>query len=151
MGHAVKRLDALGVDAHGVDISDWAVRYADTPRVREGDFSQELIRRQYDLVYSYDVVEHVRPERLAFAICNLWQATRRDLLIVPATYENGETFDPDEPTHLIFEPHSWWVDFVTRHTGARFDEEASRRFAEEEHSRIFGYAHRIMIFTRLGA
>ncbi len=151
VGHAIKRLETLGVDAHGLDISDWAVSYANTPRVRQGDFSQELIRKQFDLVYSYDVVEHVLPERLPFAICNLWQATKRDLLIVPATYENGETFDPNEPTHLVLQPHSWWVDFVVSHTGACFDEEATRRFAEEEHSKVFGYSHRIMIFTRLGA
>lgn len=151
VGHGVKRLTELGVDAHGVDISDWAVRYADTPRVVQADFSEQLIRKQYDLVVSYDVVEHIMPERLPFAINNLWQATRRDLLIVPATYENGETFDPDEPTHLIFQPFSWWVDFVVKHTGARFDEAASQRFAAEEHSTLFAYDHRIMIFTRLGA
>ncbi|PNU05157.1 hypothetical protein A8V01_04410 [Novosphingobium guangzhouense] len=91
------------------------------------------------------------PERLPFAINNLWQATRRDLLIVPATYENGETFDPNEPTHLTFQPFSWWVDLVVALTGARFDEAASERFAAEEHSKLFGYDHRVMIFTRLGA
>lgn len=151
VGHSVKRLVELGVDAHGVDISDWAVQHASTPRVRQSDFSQELLNKQFDLVYSYDVVEHVMPERLTFAICNLWQSTTRDLLIVPATYENGETFDPNEPTHLIFKPYSWWVDFVVSHTGARFDEEASSRFANEEHSKLFDYSRRIMIFTRFGA
>lgn len=151
VGHDVKRLAELGVDAHGVDISDWAVEYANTPRIRQDDFSQRLINKQYDLVYSYDVVEHILPERLGFAINNLWQATRRDLLVVPATYENGETFDPAEPTHLIFKPYGWWVDFIAAQTGARFDEEATRRYAEEEHSKIFGYAHRIMIFSRIGA
>ena len=151
VGHDVKRMAELGVDAYGVDISDWAVKYADTPRIKQADFSTGLIPGQYDLVYSYDVVEHILPERLSFAINNLWQATRRDLLIVPATYENGETFDPDEPTHLIFQPYKWWVDFVVSQTGARFDEEATKRFSEEEHSREFAYAHRVMIFSRIGA
>lgn len=151
VGHDVKRLAELGVDAHGVDISDWAVQYADTPRIKQADFATGLIPGQYDLVYSYDVVEHILPERLGFAINNLWQATKRDLLIVPATYENGETFDPDEPTHLIFEPYKWWVEFITAQTGARFDEEATKRFADEYHSKEFGYSHRVMIFTRIGA
>jgi len=151
VGNAVRRSVELGVDAHGVDISDWAVEQAATVRIRQSDFSEQLIAGQYDLVYSYDVVEHVRPERIGFAINNLWQATRRDLLVVPATYENGETYDPDEPTHLIFEPYSWWVDLIRQCTGARFDEEASQRFSEEEHSKVFGYSHRIMIFTRIGA
>lgn len=151
VGHDVKRMAELGVDAHGVDISDWAVQYADTPRIKQADFSTGLIPGQYDLVYSYDVVEHIMPERLGFAVSNLWQATKRDLLIVPATYENGETFDPDEPTHLIFEPYKWWVEFITAQTGARFDEEATKRFSEEEHSKEFAYSHRAMIFTRIGA
>ncbi len=105
VGHGVKRLVELGVDAYGVDISDWAVAQAETPRVRQSDFSEVILPAQYDLVFSYDVVEHVRPERLSFAISNLWQATRRDLLVVPATYENGETYDPDEPTHLVLESY----------------------------------------------
>ncbi|MDO7843696.1 class I SAM-dependent methyltransferase [Sphingomonas immobilis] len=151
VGHDVKRMAELGIDAHGVDISDWAVEYADTPRVGQGDFSTSLIPGQYDLVYSYDVVEHIVPERLGFAVSNLWQATKRDLLIVPATYENGETFDPDEPTHLTFQPYAWWVKFIVAQTGARFDEEATKRFAEEEHSKTFAYSHRAMIFTRIGA
>jgi len=151
VGHDVKRLAELGIDAHGIDISDWAVKHANTPRIKQADFSTGLIACQYDLVYSYDVVEHIRPEKLGFAINNLWQATKRDLLIVPATYDHGETFDVDEPTHLIFQPYKWWVEFIMSQTGARFDEEATKRFSEEEHSRIFAYSHRVMIFTRIGA
>lgn len=151
VGHDVKRLVELGVDAHGVDISDWAVKFADDRRIKQADIATGLLSGQYDLVYSYDVVEHIVPERLGFAVENLWQATKRNLLIVPATYEHGETFDPDEPTHLIFQPFKWWVDFIVTQTGAHFDEDATKRFAEEKHSKTFAYSHRVMIFTRLGA
>lgn len=148
VGHTVKALAERGVQSYGIDISDWAVSKADHPNVSQSDFSQEPIKGKYDLVYSYDVLEHVLPERLDFAIANLWAATDRDLLVVPAVYNNGETFDPNEPTHLIFETRDWWIKRICAVTGAKFDEESSNRFAEEDHSKTFGYSDRVAIFTR---
>lgn len=151
VGHAVKRLRELGTEAYGYDISDWAVKHAGVPFVRSLDISREHLTRQYDLIYSYDVVEHLPPERLEFAVKEMWAACRKDMLIVPATYENGETSDLNEPTHIIFQSRAWWRDFFTHQTGARYDHEATMRFENEEHSRIFNYSGRILIFTRLRA
>lgn len=147
VGHSVKRLRLKGVDAYGIDISDWAVGYADVPYVRQADFSERKLSRMFDLVYSYDVVEHIVPERLNFAVRNLWAVTKKDLLVVPATYENGETHDPNEPTHLTFKPRNWWIDLFESE-GCSYDVDATQRFQKLEHSRIFNYADRIMIFSR---
>ncbi len=147
VGHSVKRLRELGVEAYGLDISDWAVETANVPYIRQSDVSVEPISRLFDLVYSYDVVEHILPDRLEFAANNLWSATKRNLLIVPATYENGEKSDPNEPTHLVFESRAWWVSLFEK-VGAVYDEDASKKFAELEHSRIFNYSDRIMVFSR---
>lgn len=147
VGHSVKRLRELGVESYGLDISDWAVSVANVPYVKQSDASIEPIKRTFDLVYSYDVVEHMIPERLEFAAKNLWNATKKDMLIVPATYENGEKSDPNEPTHLIFESRAWWVAFFEK-AGAAYNAEASQKFADLEHSKIFNYSSRVMIFSR---
>ncbi len=149
VGHAVKRLRELGSLAYGCDISDWAVKNANVAYVKKKDFSQDPIRLQFDLVYSYDVIEHILPENLEFAAKNLWNATKKDLLMVPAVYNNGETSDPNEPTHLIFKPKAWWIEFFVSKAGCWYDEEASNRFSKLYHSSEFNYSNRIMIFSRL--
>jgi SAM-dependent methyltransferase len=65
VGFYVERLAALGWDAHGVDISEWAiaegrrrgVRNLEAGTVDELPFADET----FDLVTSIDVIEHVEP------------------------------------------------------------------------------------------
>ncbi|MCA3088359.1 MAG: methyltransferase domain-containing protein [Roseomonas sp.] len=148
VGHTVAKLRELGVKAFGVDVSDWAVREANSPFVTRLDISRSDLPERYDLVYCYDVLEHLPYDELAGAARRLWSATTRDLLIVPAVYEHGEKSDPNEPTHLIFEPLNWWRDFMIRAVGMHFDEEATNRFCEEFHSTTFNYSNRILVFSK---
>ncbi len=147
VGHTVKRLHEYGVSAYGIDISDWAVTKAGVDYVTQLDFSREMIPGSYDLVFSYDVVEHVPLERLKYAIENLWQATEKNLLIVPALYPEGTTEDVNEPTHLIFHDYHWWLNFCIQ-CGCIFDQEITNQLAAEEHSKIFDYSSRIMAFKK---
>ncbi len=148
VGHTVKRLREYGVSAYGVDISEWAVSEAGVDYVTQMDFSREKIPGRYDLVFSYDVVEHVPLERLKYAIENLWQATEKNLLVVPALYPEGTTEDVNEPTHLIFHDYQWWLNFCVDQCGCIFDRETTDRLAAEEHSKIFNYSARIMAFKK---
>lgn len=151
VGHTVKKLRELGCEAYGTDISSWAVSYAAAPYIIEFDAAHDVITRSFELVHSYDVVEHIPPERLEFAARNLWRATKKDMLVVPATYEHGETFDPNEPTHLTFWSREQWISFFTQRIGCRFDEAATARFESLEHTQIFNYTNRIMIFSKINA
>ncbi len=148
VGHTVKFLRENGVAADGIDISEWAVREAAVDYVTRLDFSREKVSSRYDLVFSYDVVEHIPMERLKFSIENLWRATDKHLLIVPAIYPEGTTEDENEPTHLIFHDYQWWVDFCVSECGCIFDEEATNLLIAEEHSKVFDYASRIIAFKK---
>jgi SAM-dependent methyltransferase len=148
VGFVVKRLRELGVSAWGCDISDWAVSTAEVPYVRQMDVSILPIQGQFDLVYCYDVVEHVPESRLDFMLSNLWQASNKHLLVVPATYAEGVTEDPNEPTHLIFHDRDWWLQLINNATDGAYNPEITEKFAVEEHSKIFSYSDRIMIFSR---
>jgi hypothetical protein len=85
--------------------------------------------------------------RLEFAACNLWQATNKALVVVPALYPEGTTEDLNEPTHLIFHDYQWWQDFFEQ-CGCRFDPVLSEKIAREEHSVTFNYSTRIMAFSK---
>lgn len=148
VGHTINRLRELGVEASGYDISHWAVERAARPYVRQFDFSTTPIEGTHDLVYSYDVVEHVVPDRLEYALKNLWNATARHLVIVPALYPEGTTHDPNELTHLIFHDYDWWAHLMRRCFAADLDEGLTQALAESNHSLTFNYATRIFVFSK---
>jgi len=147
VGHTVKGLREYGVGAYGIDISHWAVGEANAPQISQLDISKAPIEGSYDLVYCYDVVEHIPMSRLNFAICNLWRATNKVLVVVPALYPEGTTEDLNEPTHLIFHDYPWWRNFCEQ-CGCRFDPDLSEKIAREEHSVMFNYSTRIMAFSK---
>jgi SAM-dependent methyltransferase len=66
-GGVLACLDDLGVVAEGVDISDFARRFA-APRVRDrihiGDPLDVHLDRRFDVVYGLDIFEHFNPNRL---------------------------------------------------------------------------------------
>jgi SAM-dependent methyltransferase len=148
VGYSVKRLRELGVEAYGYDISKWAVEQAEAPYIGTFDFSTTPLDSTYELIYSYDVIEHIPEERLEFAARNLWTACEKNLVVVPALYPEGTTFDPNEETHEIFHPYEWWLDFFTARCGYVFDDHMTARLAEAEHSRIFNYSSRIFVFSK---
>ena len=148
VGHTINKLRQFGIESYGKDISSWAVEKANRSYINRLDFSNEKINGVYDLVFSYDVVEHVLPDRLGFALDNMWRASGRHLLVVPAVYNNGETMDPNEPRHLIFKPYEWWVSQLKSITGRPLNQKATELFSKEYHSTEFNYVGRIMIFSR---
>jgi len=103
MGFLVEGLAKQGVDAWGVDISEYAISQVD-PSVRErcwvGSLTEPLTRR-YDLITCIEVVEHVPPEQTEAVIANLCQAT--DQLLLSTTHQ-----DYGEPTHLNVQPPEYW-------------------------------------------
>lgn len=149
VGNTVKRLRELGVEAYGCDISEWAVQQAKAPYINVFDFSTTTISATLELIYCYDVIEHIPEKRLRFAVQNLWSACEKDLIIVPALYPEGTTSDPNELTHEIFHDYNWWLNFFTAECGCNFDEKMSARLAATEHSRTFNYDNRIFVFSKL--
>jgi glycosyltransferase involved in cell wall biosynthesis/2-polyprenyl-3-methyl-5-hydroxy-6-metoxy-1,4-benzoquinol methylase len=148
LGYVVKTLHELGVSAYGFDISEWAVEQAAVPFITRFDFSVEPIADKFDLVYCYDVVEHIPLERLEFALKNLWESTTGTLVIVPALYAEGTTYDPNEPTHLIFHDRPWWTSFMQHRCGIPLDDVLTARLDQAEHSTIFNYSGRVFVATR---
>ncbi|MGB7686589.1 MAG: class I SAM-dependent methyltransferase [Solirubrobacterales bacterium] len=103
MGFLVEALRKRGVEAHGVDISEYAIsRVHDSVSeyCRVASLADPLDRR-YDLITCIEVVEHIPPEETDPVIANLCAATDRLLLsTTPQDYA--------EATHLNVRPPEDW-------------------------------------------
>lgn len=103
MGMLVEGLRNRGVEASGIDVSEYAISQVDES-VRDycsvGSITDPLSRR-YDLITCIEVIEHLPPEEARPAIANLCRSTDRILL-------SSTPHDHCEPTHLNVQPPETW-------------------------------------------
>lgn len=108
MGFLVEALVKRGVDARGVDVSEYAISQVDdsvADRCRVGSATDPIDRR-YDLVTCIEVLEHLPPSESDRALANLCSATDRVLVsTTPADFS--------EASHLnVRPPEAWAADFA---------------------------------------
>jgi cyclopropane fatty-acyl-phospholipid synthase-like methyltransferase len=110
IGMLVEALADRGVDAHGIDVSEFAISQVPeslADRVRVGSLAEPL-DGHYDLITSIEVIEHIEEPDLSTALDNLCNATDR-LLISSTPYHY------DDPTHVsIRQPEEWSREFARR-------------------------------------
>lgn len=100
----VQALRERGVEAYGVDISDFAIDSAD-PQVRpylSVHPATEPFDRTYDVIICSEVLEHLAPADAQVAIDNMCAATERILF-------SSSPADHDEPTHVNTKPTATWA------------------------------------------
>ena len=103
MGMLVEALHARGVDAWGIDISEYAIskvapEVAD--RCRVGSLTDPLDGR-FDLVTCIEVLEHMPSDDSYVALKNLCHASDRILF-------SSSPNDYAEPSHVNVRPPEWW-------------------------------------------
>lgn len=110
MGFLVEALRARGVQAWGVDISDYAIGQVH-PDVREfcrvGSIVEPFERR-YDLIVCIEVLEHMPAAEGERAIANLCAHTD-DVLF------SSSPDDFAEATHVNVQPPEYWAERFARH------------------------------------
>ena len=109
-GMLVECLRDLGVDAYGVDISEYALSQARDdikPYLRQGSLADPFDRR-YDLVISIEVLEHLNAADIPQAIKNIANAT--DTVVFSSTPD-----DYREATHISIRPPEQWSADFARH------------------------------------
>jgi hypothetical protein len=110
MGILVDALRSRGADAHGIDLSPFALDHcadAIKPYCRLGSITEPFGQR-YDLICCIEVVEHLPPDQAEHAIANLCRAT--DDVLFSSSPE-----DYQEPTHLCVRPPEHWAELFARH------------------------------------
>jgi SAM-dependent methyltransferase len=112
-GFMVHALRLLGKDAHGVDVSEYAVSNCH-PKVK--DYltvieSVEDIKGGWDLIVAKDVLEHIPKEELPNVLSALRRRCKYLFIGVPlgdgARYRIRE-YEMDI-THVVREPEEWWL------------------------------------------
>ena len=107
-GHLVAALRDLGVEAYGIDISEYAVskvREDVRPFCRVGSLTEELptdLPQRYDLIVSIEVLEHLYAEDGKKAIANLCRHT--DTVLFSSTPD-----DFTERTHVNVQQREYWA------------------------------------------
>jgi SAM-dependent methyltransferase len=108
-GFLVKALYDRGIDAYGIDASEYAVTKAPEnvkDRIKLGLASNLTYKgNEFDLVTIFDVLEHI-PEELANKTCaELLRVSRNWVLVYAVTKHEPDDIDP---THINIKPREWW-------------------------------------------
>ncbi|MFH1427966.1 MAG: glycosyltransferase [Patescibacteria group bacterium] len=147
LGFVVKELRKYGVNAYGIDISKWAVKKANVSYISLLDISKQTIFGEYEIITAYDVLEHIPESMLPFVINNLWQATRKHLIVIPSYYEEGIKCDPGEPGHIVFHSKIWWENLFEA-CNIPLDRNLAEELGNTDHSKIYNYSGKFIVCTR---
>jgi SAM-dependent methyltransferase len=110
MGFLVEELRKRGVDASGIDVSEYAISQVHesvAEHCRVASLTEPLSER-YDLITCVEVLEHLPPEESGAAIANLCGAG--DRILLSTTPE-----DFGEATHLNVQPPEAWSAAMAQH------------------------------------
>lgn len=119
-GYVVKALRLLDVDAHGVDVSRYAIDCADKSvaphcSLIEGCADPALFSRNYDLMLSKDVFEHIPESALRTLMTRALSHVGRIFTAIPLGQDNdsGKFVVPAynlDVTHITAKTLGWWLD-----------------------------------------
>lgn len=110
-GLLVRALASAGCDAHGIDVSTWAVENSVAANVTHGTLLDLPFENDtFDLVTSQDVMEHIHPEDLPRALAQQARVTREGghlVHFIPFYSEYPEPIQID--AHLATADRPWWM------------------------------------------
>jgi GT2 family glycosyltransferase len=104
-GFLVEKLRKIGIQAWGVDVSDYAIQNV-APEVKPFCWCGSITRpfpQKFDLIVCIEVLEHLPKSEAEVAIENLCQHTD-DILV------SSSPFDYKESTHINVQPPEYWAE-----------------------------------------
>lgn len=109
MGFLVEALRKRGVEASGIDVSEYAISQVHESVAEHCSVASltEPLPGRYDLITCIEVLEHIPPEQADTAIANLCAAS--DQLLISTSPS-----DFAEPTHLNVQPPEHWSAALAR-------------------------------------
>jgi hypothetical protein len=110
LGFLVECLRERGVEAFGIDLSDFAIASVHPsiqPYCRVASVLDPLPHR-YDLIVCMEVLEHLTPAQAGQAVANFCQAA--DDILFCSTPD-----DYQEATHINVQPQAYWAGLFARH------------------------------------
>jgi SAM-dependent methyltransferase len=110
IGLLVECLRQRSVAAWGIDISEYAIQNvpAEIRPYCQVASAAETLERDYDLIVSIEVLEHMAPQEAQAAIANFCQHSD-DILF------SSTPFDYQEASHFNVQPPEAWAELFARH------------------------------------
>jgi 2-polyprenyl-3-methyl-5-hydroxy-6-metoxy-1,4-benzoquinol methylase len=118
VGFLVKGFRAIGINCEGYDISEWAKSYANKLGIVYIEFSP----REFDLLISLDVFEHMTDEEIVLTLKNF--KSKYIIFRIPCSTDGGKTFHLEisrrDVSHINCKTKKQWVDFFKKEGFAEF-------------------------------
>jgi len=119
-GIVVKHLNDLGIEAHGIDVSQWAIDNREHPNViLSGAESIPYDDNYFDIIYSVHSLEHLPTDIKDVALAEMTRVCRTGiqfhmLPIIGSGPYVGDTFQHlinlrSDPSHNLLFNHEWWI------------------------------------------
>lgn len=110
MGELVFWLRHLGVEAFGVDISDYAISNAH-PSMRTYLKRGSITNLPYEdssfgLITTFDVLEHIEEKGLDRALLECQRVSY--CLVLHKIFKGSTLFEVSDPSHVCVHPGEWW-------------------------------------------
>lgn len=110
-GYAVRQMRSRGADWAGVEFSQTAYdKYLPEPWFYQGDTSQ-FADRQFDMVYSTEVLEHVPEEEVGPTVADLCRVAAKYLFLTISLRPSSD----DNRYHCTLKSRGWWEAQFTAH------------------------------------
>lgn len=112
-GWLVEELVRNNFDAYGQDISKWATEHCPewiSDRIRECYSTEIAFEGKFDLILSFETMEHVPMEDVEEYIRNMYDALNEGGIwfgTICLGHNNDRGDDPDE-SHQTLQPRAWW-------------------------------------------
>ena len=109
-GFLVKALRELGVDAEGIDISEYAIENAVTEYVKQSDATNlPYDDNVFDLVLCIEVLEHLEESDLNKSIMEIRRVLKPQGIIFLTTPAPGSAYAKQDPTHKSIHDKKEWI------------------------------------------
>lgn len=115
-GELVFWLRVLGVESWGIDVSEYAIESASAsirPHLQAATLTAlPFADRSFDLVISFDVLEHIGEADLDRALFECQRITKR--LVLHKIFLGSALLAVDDPSHVSVHPADWWGERFAR-------------------------------------
>lgn len=126
-GYVVRAMRLLGIDAYGVDISDYAIAHCDS-EVREycrviTDADPTPWQDRFDWVITKDVLEHIDQSGLDRFLSDYSPLAQRMFHVIPLG-DRGVFRIPEyhaDRSHIQINDEAWWCDLFRQHGWQQID------------------------------
>lgn len=109
LGYALKEAETRGIKMIGCETSEYAIKNSicKTSMIQIGKIPDQrlpFLDNSFDLVFSSEVMEHIKEEHTDSVISELYRICRKHILLTI------NTFDANQPGHINMHSRDWWVD-----------------------------------------